>query len=556
MNNYCKFASLMDRLCNMTYADALAYMVEEFADNEALVFNGRRWTFRDVKRVVDRASGRLATLNLPSGSNIAIWLPNRPEYLWYLLGAAQMGLVPVVLNTRLRPEEFAYQLRQSDSQAVIVPGDGSFRDFLGELADLCPTLRSANPSSFASEALPLMRHVIALDPWEKHLPGVTNWTNGLDEDLPVPPYATNPDKPALISYSSGTTALPKGAMITHCVWRKAWDIGVRVDLTTRDKFYIAVPLFGSMATMNGVFPYWIRGAGVVLAERFEAEQAMMDWQNERCTATHLLPPMITSLIEHPRRSQYDISSMRVAIVLSNDPDVLRKVPEVLRIPGMLTGYGLTESTTALTRNRWDDPLEIRLVSQGKPLPHVELKIVDPQSGNTLPAGQSGEIRVRSYCITPGYYNKSEETARALRDGWFHTGDQGYLDSEGRLVFEGRIGDGYKTKGFNVSPAEIEMLLRKHPAVANASVVGLPHPELGDVGVAFVILAPGSSASDGDIIAFGKSNLASFKVPRHVVFVDAFPLTSGTEKVQKYRLREIAAAKFGVLLKRGGQGHAR
>lgn len=553
---YHRFASLMDRLRQMTYADAIAYMVEEFAANEALVFKGQRWTFRDVKRMVDRASGRLATLGLPSGSSIAIWLPNRPEYLWYLLGAAQMGLVPVVLNTRLRADEFAYQLRQSDSRAVIVPGDGSFRDFLGELAELCPNLRSADRDLFTSDSLPLMRHVIVLDPWAQHLPGVTDWTKGLEQDLPVPPYATDPDKPALISYSSGTTALPKGAMITHCVWRKAWDIGVRVDLTARDKFYIAIPMFGSMATMNGVFPYWIRGAGVVLVERFDAEQAMTDWQEERCTATHLLPPMITSLIEHPRRSQYDISSMRVAIVLSNDPDVLRKVPEVLGIPGMLTGYGLTESTTALTRNRWDDPLPIRLVSQGKPLPDVELKIVDPQSGHVMPARQSGEILVRSYCITPGYYNKPEETAHALRDGWFHTGDQGYLDPEGRLVFEGRIGDGYKTKGFNVSPAEVETVLRRHPAVANVSVVGLPDSEMGDVGVAFVIPAAGETAREDDIIAFTKPNLASFKVPRHVIFIDTFPLTSGTEKIQKFKLREMAADRLGVALKRGGQVNAR
>jgi fatty-acyl-CoA synthase len=551
-----KSARLMGRLREMTYADALSYMVEEYAANEALVFNGQRWTFSDVKRLVDRTSARLATLGLPAGSSIAIWLPNRPEYLWYLLGAAQMGLVPVVLNTRLRADEFAYQLLQSDSRAVIVPGDGSFRDFLGELADLCPALRSADRESFTSEALPLMRHVIALDPWKQHLPGVTDWTGGLDQDLPVPPYATDPARPALISYSSGTTALPKGAIITHCVWRKAWDIGIRADLTERDKFYIAIPMFGSMATMNGVFPFWIRGAGVVLAERFDAEQAMRDWQNERCTGTHLLPPMITGLIEHPRRSQYDISSMRLGIVLSNDPDVLRKVPEILGIPGMLTGYGLTESTTALTRNRWDDPLAIRLVSQGKPLPDVELRILDPHTGKILPAGQSGEILIRSYCITPGYYNKPEETARALRDGWFHTGDQGYLDPEGRLVFEGRIGDGYKTKGFNVSPAEIETLLRKHPSVENASVVGIPDPELGDVGVAFVIPVPESSASESDIVAFTASHLASFKVPREIVFVNSFPLTSGTEKIQKFKLRQMAADRFGVSLKRGGQGDAR
>ncbi len=543
----------MNQFAGMTYAQAIDYMARTFPNNEALFYRGKRWNFADVKRMVDRASGRLATLNLPPGSTISIWLPNRPEYLWYLLGAAQMGLVPVILNTRLRLEEFAYQLGQSDSRAVIVPGDAAFRNFLGDLAELCPELLLPAKGPLKTVALPMMQHVIALDPYDRdRLKGVTDWSDGLTQDLPVPPYATDPDQPALISYSSGTTALPKGAMITHCVWRKAWDIGTPVDMTEKDKFYLAIPMFGSMASMNGVYPVWIRGGGVVIADRFDAEQAMKDWQNERCTVTHLLPPMITALLEHPRRKDYDTSSMRIAMVLSNDQDVLMKVARDLKIPGMMTGYGLTESTTVLTRNRWDDPLEARIDNQGKPLPDVEIRIVDPQTGNPVATGESGEIWARSYCIMKGYYNKPAETAKAIDgEGWFHTGDQGFMREDGRLVFEGRIGDGYKTKGFNVSPAEIETLLRKHPAVANAALVGLPHPELGDMGIAFVIVRPGARISESELLAFARDNLASFKVPQHAIFVESFPLTSGTDKVQKFKLREMASEMLGVALKRAG-----
>lgn len=543
----------MNQFVGMTYARAIEWMAQTYADNEALVYHDRRYSFRDAKQLIDRASGRLATLGLPTGSTISIWLPNRPEYLWYLLGAAQMGLVPVILNTRLRLEEFAYQLGQSDSRAVIVPGDAAFRNFLGDLAELCPELKSPPDGALSIAALPQMRHVVALDPFDRQaLPGVTDWSDGLDRDWPIPPYATDPDAPALISYSSGTTALPKGAMITHCVWRKAWDIGTPVDMSARDRFYLAIPMFGSMASMNGVYPVWIRGGGVVLADRFDAEQAMKDWQQERCSVTHLLPPMITALLEHPKRREYDLSSMRIAMVLSNDQDVLLKVARDLAIPGMMTGYGLTESTTVLTRNRWDDPLEDRIDNQGRPLPDVEIRIVDPQTGREVPVGESGEIWARSYCIMKGYYNKPAETAKAIDgEGWFHTGDQGYLREDGRLVFEGRIGDGYKTKGFNVSPAEVETLLRKHPAVANAALVGLPHPELGDMGVAFVIPRVGQRPLESELIAFARDNLASFKVPQHVIFVDAFPLTSGTDKVQKYKLREMASETLGVALKRAG-----
>lgn len=543
----------MNQFAGMTYAQAIAYMAQSFPDNEALVYRDRRWRFRDVKTMVDRASGRLATLGLPMGSTISIWLPNRPEYLWYLLGAAQMGLVPVILNTRLRLEEFAYQLAQSDSRAVIVAGDAAFRDFLGDLFELCPELRKPASGALQLAALPQMRHVIALDAFDKaKLPAVTDWSDGLEKDWPVPPYATDPDQPALISYSSGTTALPKGAMITHCVWRKAWDIGTPVDMSAKDKFYLAIPMFGSMASMNGVYPLWIRGGGVVIADRFDAEQAMKDWQKERCTVTHLLPPMITALLEHPKRKDYDISSMRIAMVLSNDQDVLLKVARDLGIPGMMTGFGLTETTTVLTRNRWDDPLDERIDNQGRPLADVQIRIVDPQTGKDVPVGESGEIWAHSYCIMKGYYNKPVETAKAIdKDGWFHTGDQGYMRQDGRLVFEGRIGDGYKTKGFNVSPAEIEVVLRKHPAVANASLIGLPHPELGDMGVAFVIAKPGQRPLESELIAFARDNLASFKVPQHVIFVDSFPLTSGTDKVQKFKLREMASQMLGVALKRAG-----
>lgn len=543
----------MNQFAGMTYAQAIAYMSETFPDNEALVYRGRRWRFSEVKTLVDRASGRLATLGLEPGSTISIWLPNRPEYLWYLLGAAQMGLVPVILNTRLRLEEFAYQLGQSDSRAVIVPGDAAFRDFLGDLAELCPELKSPVEGALSIVALPQMRHVVALDPFDRQaLPGVADWSDGLERDWPVPPYATDPEAPALISYSSGTTALPKGAMITHCVWRKAWDIGTPVDMSAKDRFYLAIPMFGSMASMNGVYPVWIRGGGVVLADRFDAEQAMRDWQDERCSVTHLLPPMITALLEHPKRKDYDLSSMRIAMVLSNDQDVLLKVARDLAIPGMMTGYGLTESTTVLTRNRWDDPLEARIDNQGKPLPDVEIRIVDPQTGWDMPIEESGEIWARSYCIMKGYYNKPVETAKAIDgDGWFHSGDQGYLRKDGRLVFEGRIGDGYKTKGFNVSPAEIETLLRKHPGIANAAVVGLPHPELGDMGVAFVIPKPGKKFAESELLGFARDNLASFKVPQHVILVETFPLTSGTDKVQKFKLREMASEMLGVALKRAG-----
>jgi fatty-acyl-CoA synthase len=214
-----------------------------------------------------------------------------------------------------------------------------------------------------------------------------------------------------LSYSSGTTALPKGALITHCVWRKAFDIGERVDLTARDRLYLRIPLFGSMAMMNGVLVFWARGAAMVLDERFEPQSYLRTIARERCTAAHLLPPMIEALVREPNREDFDLSCLRLGWVLSSKRRILEMVAHDLGVPGMMTGYGMTETTTVLTRNRWDDPLEIRITTQGYALPDIELRIVDPETGEDAPIGESGEIWARGYCVTPGYFRKPRRRAR-------------------------------------------------------------------------------------------------------------------------------------------------
>ena len=512
-----------------TYGSALRDIARRHAANEALVFGGRRWTFAQVLAEIDRAAARLHALGLRAGDKLAIWLPNRPEFLWYWLGAAQSGLVAVVLNTRLKADEAAYQIGQSDSRAVIAPGDGAFRDFLGEIAGI-------------RAQLPELRHVITLDATAK--PDVIDWSGTAPASLPAAPLATDPEAPALISYSSGTTALPKGALLTHCVFRKAWDIGIRVDLTKRDGLLMAIPLFGSMAMMNGVLPFWARGATLVLAERFDAAAFVDLASRERCTMTHLLPPMVLAIADQPGFTPAALSRLRVGFVLSNDHQILAMVADRLGIAGVMTGYGLTESTTVATRNRWDDPREARFETQGHALPDVELKVVDPDTGAPRAPGEPGEIWLRGYCIMKGYYKKPAETAKTIdADGWMHTGDAGVLRADGRLTFLYRLSEGYKTNGFNIAPAEIEAALRRHPDVADVAVYGRPDPVAGQVGVACVIPRAGAGVDEAALLAFLRPVLASYKMPRHVVQVDEFPLTAGTGKVQKFKLRDAVEPRL-------------
>lgn len=374
---------------------------------------------------------------------------------------------------------------------------------------------------------------------------MTHWTQIATDALPLPPMADDPDEPALIAYSSGTTALPKGAMITHCLWRKAWDIGSRIDLTEDDCLYMAIPMFGSMATMNGTGPFWVRGAKVVLGEQFDAGRCLEAIERERVTGMHVLPPMVGQLIEHSDFKRRDRSSLRIAIVLSIDPDVLATIEDVIGFPGTMTGYGMTETTTVVTRNRWDDPREVRHSTQGWPLPDIDVKLVDPVTLQPVATGEPGEIWVRGYCVMLGYYKKPEETARAITaDGWLRTGDLCRQDQTGRVTLIGRLGDTYKSRGFNVAPAEIEYVLQKHPAVETCAIVGVPDARQGEIGVAFVVAKTGAQPSEADILDYLKPKIAGYKMPGQVFLTAELPLTSGTGKVQKFKLREEALRRRG------------
>lgn len=535
----------MNSFAGLSCAQALDLVVARHGAREALVFGARRWSFAQAREEIDRASARLASLGLARQDKVALWMTNRPEFIWYWLGAAQMGLVAVLLNTRLTAEETAYQLRQSDSRAVLVPGPGAVRDFLGELATICPGVRDRVAGNLACEALPELRHAICVDPPGADLPGVTDWS-AFDAPAGTPIVReTDPAQPALIVYSSGTTALPKGVALTHVVWRKAADHGGRFDQTEADRLYLCVPLFGILGNVNGVLTCWTRGSTVVLEDRFDAGEALRTLQDERCTFAYLMPVMVEKLLEHPERARFDISALRSGTIVSNDPALMRRTIVDLGVRELYATYGMSETSSVVLRTRGDDPLEVRLETHGRPMPDIEVRIADPESNEPLPDGQVGEIQVRGYCVTPGYYRKPDETrACAAPDGWFKTGDAGVRRGDGNFRFLSRLKDGYKHNGFNVSTTEVESVLHRHPAVAAAAVVSLPRSTVGEIGVAFVVPRAGAQPQEAELQAFLRPVLAAYKRPHRILFVAELPLTAGTGKVQKFRLRETAREALG------------
>ncbi len=532
----------MNPFKGLTFGQSLDLLRREYGGREALVFKSRRWTFTEACAEIDRAAARLGTLGLREGDKVALWLPNRPEFLWYWLAAGRIGLVAVLLNTRLKHDEAAYQLKQSEARAAVVPGAGSFRDFVDELSGM-------------RAELPLLKRVLALDPLEHPVAGVEDWSGPLPSGLKQPPDATDPEAAVLIAYSSGTTALPKGAMLTHCLFRKTWDHGPRFDQTPEDRLYLCVPLFGILSTVNGVLTFWSRGSCVVLAERFEAREALTTLQDERCTAMYLLPLMLEQMLTDPEFKRFDLSALRTGIIVATDPNILRRAANELGIKGFFTSYGMTETSSAVTRTRHDDPLDIRATTHGKMLPDIEVRIADPETNAPLPDGEYGEIQVKGYCVMKGYFNKPEETRKAFSDdGWFKTGDGGLRLPDGAFQFQRRLKDGYKFNGFNVSTVEVESVMAQHPAVQSAAVVGMPDRAHGEIGVAFVILRDGNAAAPQEIQDFLKPRLASFKQPQHVFIVADLPLTAGTGKVQKFKLREMAEQALAARAAPAGVSH--
>ncbi|MFO1311792.1 MAG: class I adenylate-forming enzyme family protein [Burkholderiales bacterium] len=544
----------MNPFAGKTYGEAIDDLASRYGDRVALRFRGRTWSFADVRNEIERASRALARLPLDQGDTIALWSTNRPEFLWIWLAAARGGLVAALLNTRLKQDEIAYQLDHSQARAVFVPGAGSYRDFLADLAVLCPRVVAGRTDAVGAD-LPALRAVVSLDAVPASCPGVIRWSVEPSQGNALPD-ATDASAPAKIIYTSGTTALPKAVQLTHCVWRKAFDHGSRFDQTQDDRLYLCLPLFTVLANVNGVLTFWSRGSSVVLEERFDAATMLRDLQQEACTATYLLPLMVEQLVGHPDFARADLSKLRTGIVATSDPVILEMAIGRLGMRGMIASYGMTETSSAVTRTFATDPVEVRLHTQGRPLPDIEVRIADPDTNAPLPAGTLGEIQVRAYCITPGYFRNPEAT-RAARtaDGWFKTGDSARLGEDGNLRFERRLGDGYKHKGFLVSSAEVEAVLAKHPDVAACAILGIPDTTCGEVGVAFVVPKPGSVCDQETILGFLRPLVASYKLPWHVFTIGELPRTEGTARVQKYRLKAIAldALAGGVVNTRATAG---
>ena len=533
---------------------------------EAIVFGDERLTFAALRDRARAFAAGLAALGLGTGDALAIWLPNRP--LWFVAqyAAASLGVVVVALNPRYRVHELSYILGQSNAAALLLTDRLGPVDYFDTLEAVLPELADAVPGELTSARLPKLRHVI-MDA-EDVYPGCLRASDlfvagsarparsegGLSEmrrgsDTPDYRRRIGPDSTFTILYTSGTTSFPKGAMITHanCV-PHGWNVGETLRLTPADRVLHALPAAGTWGGVNIPLTAWSHGACLVLMDVFDPLRALMLIERERCTVWNAVDNMLIPLLDHPDVGRRDLSSLRTGGVAATGGGRHGLLEEVLErlMPLAFQPYGMTEVNAMSLLHELDEPAAERLLPGIWPAPGLQARIAHPDTGAPARVDEEGELQFRGALVTPGYYDKPDDTKAAFTaDGWFKSGDLGRRDDRGRVIFSGRLKETLRISHHMVAPGEIEGFLLAHPGVAQAFVVGIPDAKTNEAPVAYIIRKAAARVTEDELRAWCHGKIASFKIPRRVRFVDDVPRTPSPhgEKVQRVKLREMALEEF-------------
>jgi fatty-acyl-CoA synthase len=529
-----------------TYAQIVQEAARRSPDTDALVFPDSRLTYAQLLERATWRARELQALGVRRGDRAGILMPNAPDIVEFLIGAALLGAALVPINTRFKPRELRHVITDAELTALVTTDDiDEHVNFKTLLYDALPGLREAeDPTHLELEVAPFLRGIALVG--ARGAPGFVDGPTlrELAAGYPEPVDGPGADDPALILYTSGTTAHPKGCMLSHrAIVLDAQGIAERFRIPADDRWWDPLPMFhaGALMLMSGVF---VAGATFVSMARFDPDVAFDLIERERATVLYPLFPTITlTLMHHPRFADLDTSRVRVVTNVAPS-DVQRQIQDAFAPAVLMSAYGITELCGTLVFTELDDPLEARVTTCGTPLPGFDLRVVDPDSNLPLPPGERGELVGRGPSRFDGYYNNPEQTSLAIdAEGYFHTGDLCSIDESGRIWFHGRIKDMLKVGGENVAAIEIESYLATHPAIKLAQVVGIPDPRLLELPAAFIELVPGASLTEEEAIAFCKGEIAGFKVPRHVRFVEEWPMSA--TKVQKFRLRDQLIDELGL-----------
>jgi fatty-acyl-CoA synthase len=524
-------------LLGETIGENLERTVAAQGDREALVVRHQdvRWTYEELDERVDRLARGLVAAGLEAGDRVGIWAPNCAEWVLVQFATAKVGVILVNVNPAYRTSELEHALRQSGCRMLIAATAFKTSDYAGMIEEV-------------RTSLPQLERVVLLESpaWDELLQAGDSVDPGV---LRARMAELDFDDPINIQYTSGTTGLPKGATLSHHnILNNAFSVAETCRYTEQDRVCIPVPFYHCFGMVMGNLGCTTHGATMVVpGPAFEAASVLETVAAERCTSLYGVPTMFIAELNDPGFGDHDLSSLRTGI-MAGAPcpvEVMRQVIEKMHMSEVTICYGMTETSPVSTQTNVDDPIEKRVGTVGRVGPHVEVKVVDPEHGRTLPRGEPGELLTRGYCVMLGYWNDPERTDEAVdAAGWMHTGDLATMDEDGYLNIVGRSKDMVVRGGENVYPREIEEFLQGHADLIDVAVIGVPDARYGEELMAWVMLRDGSSFDEDAMAEFCRGRIAHFKVPRYLKVCDEFPLTV-TGKVQKFRMREAAIAELGL-----------
>ena len=535
-----------DPLKYLTIPELLDRACARHGGRTAAIFDaeGLRLSWYDLRKRSNDVAAALLALGIGRGDRVGIWAPNRAEWLYVQFGTARIGAILVNINPAYRTSELEFALNKVGCKALFMARRHRSSEYVETLRTLAPEI-DGDETTLRAVKLPHLRHLILFDePTPQAARSFAALMSlagpGHRARLDALSAALDPDDAINIQFTSGTTGSPKGATLSHfSIVNNARYAAKSMALSAADRLCIPVPLYHCFGMVLGVLCCTAVGAGMVFpGESFDAEATLAAIARHKCTALHGVPTMFIAQLDHPNFSNYDTSSLRTGI-MAGAPcpvDTMRQVIDRMQMREVTIGYGMTETSPLSFQSRTDDPIERRVATVGRVLPHVEVKIVD-RDGSVVRIGTTGELCTRGYVVMRGYWEDPERSAEVVdRSGWMHSGDLATIDEHGYCTIVGRLNDMLIRGGENVYPREIEEFLARHPKVQSAQVFGVPDYRLGEEVGAFIVLKPGHSATEEEIRTFCRGQISNHKVPRYIRFVPEFPMTA-TGKPQKFVMRQ-------------------
>lgn len=536
-----------------TVGSVLRGTAARFPERDAVVFPGLgvRWSWSELDRRVDAVASALIHRGVEPGRHVGIWSMNAPEWVVTQFAVGRVGAVLVNINPAYRLHELEETLRAADVETLVVGGSFRDSDFARMVETLCPEVAAATGPDWSSARLPALRRLVAVG--ARPGPGWLDWA-ALEAAEASPALAdreaaVDPNDVYNIQFTSGTTGMPKGAMLTHRnVLMNAYLVGRQTRYTAEDRVCVPVPLYHCFGCVLGTLVCAVHGSALVVpSPGFDAGATLAAVAGERCTALYGVPTMFVAELGHPDLPGFDLSSLRTGIMAGSPCPLplMRQVIETLGAREITIGYGQTEASPIITQTSVDDPIEVRVGTVGRPIPGVEVRLVDPVSRKDVAPGEAGELWARGHGVMAGYYRNPEATARAVdADGWLATGDLARRREDGNYRIVGRCKELIIRGGENIYPPEVEEFLTHHPAVAEAAVVGLPDARYGEVIAAWVVPRAGVALTPDDLRAYCRGRISHYKTPRYIQIVDQLPRTV-TGKVRKHVLRDQGIDTFGL-----------